>query len=230
MLLFPSASLTALRPLVPFPFLIFSIYLAILYSDGFWTTMIGWTEFGVACALLTGSALCCVAAIAAFEMSPGEGRDLGYAVFTGLMWLIFSLSVTLIYLTRDVKKFQSVAWVSASLVSNRETFFVAAFHRTYPASSDQLSFVDRRTSGVHDSCVCVLVVSAAIYAFLVLYVKDAGEVGAEQRNTEDRRMPDAGNVIPVPEGGNFIDNRTHLMIAARSDAAASSVSEVPSEF
>jgi hypothetical protein len=174
-----------LRPWVPVPFVGYSMYLVVLYSSGFWTTMVGTTELILSVLLLSVGALSCVAAVPAFEASFPRHRSLTQSLFHSLTWLSYSLCFALAFLTRDVKKRQIITWIDSFVRTWQNSFLVDAFRRTYPTDRDRSSFANLRTAGVHDGCICALAVSLLLY--VVFFVdRSAGSARRRRIRTKPR--------------------------------------------
>jgi hypothetical protein len=160
------------------------MYLVILYSSGFWTTMIGTTELILSVLLLAVAALSCVAVVPAFGASFPQLANLAQSIFHSLTWFGYSLCFALAFVTRDVKKREYIAWIRLFVDTWQNTFLVDAFHRTYPTAGDRSSFANLRTSGVHDGCLCMLAVSLLSY---VMFVVDMPARSAWRRRIRKRR-------------------------------------------
>jgi hypothetical protein len=150
-----------LRPWTPLPLVGCSTYLAVLYSSGYWTMMVGATELGLSIILLA------VAAAPAFAAVPQRGAvDLPH---TDLV-LMFAL-LALAFGTHNLKKLECVAWIRSFVDTRSNSFLVDAFRQTGPG--DQSSFANLQTSGVHGGCVCLLGASPLPYVVFIVGMRAA---------------------------------------------------------
>ena len=153
---------------VTIPMLVFAFYLVILYSNGFWLAMVGSEFLAVASCMLITSLLAWFASFPAFKAPTEKGKERGYLLYTGFLWLSFMFTCAIIYITRDSKKQQCTFWVNQFITANRNTFFIDTFNRTYASGGEQDYFVHQRTLEAHDFTICVFVISFVLYFVFIL--------------------------------------------------------------
>ena len=155
---------------VALPSLVFSFYLVIIYSNGFWMAMVGSEYLVVASGLLISSVLAFFTSFPAFRSTTEKGKERGYLFYTAFLWLSYIFTGALIYMTRDSKKQQCSFWVNLFIASNNNTFFIDMFSRTYVSGGAEDYFIHQRTLEVHDFTVCVLIMSLVLYfVFIINY-------------------------------------------------------------
>lgn len=164
-----------LRTCVPVPFVIHSIYMIILYSNGFWVKIMGTRHIWVSGFELLAAVLAWFSSIKAFELTnDGEKSTMGQ-LFTATWFLNLILAGSISYMTRDLKKKEYSYWMNIWLSENGNSFFYDSFIRAYKTTSDQEYFIQKRTLEVHDVSICVVILSILLYMmFIVNYEKIAG--------------------------------------------------------
>jgi hypothetical protein len=78
------------------------------------------------------------------------------------------------------------------LASNGNTFFVDTFYRYYPTTTDRSWFVDARTLFVHDSGICIVVLSSLLH---VGVVADVGGIVQQALMRPRGELPKGGSDI-----------------------------------
>ena len=181
---------------VGFPLFAFSVYLTVLYSNGFWIQIAGRQYVAVAGCILGSTALACIFSFRSFSMNSVKTRRGSYELFRLCMWLSFFFTLLIIYMTRNSKKLELLYWMSHFLSTYQNTFYVSTFLRTYTSASEQDYFVHQRTHQVYDAAILLLFITTVLYQIFIRNVKRPTN---ETNNTQEHEaMPLLGNTDENP--------------------------------
>ena len=151
------------------PILAYSIYLVIIYSNDFWKRMIGSTHLAVSVLLLLFSTAAIFFSVRAYDKDFPRPNNKQFYYFFSL--LAFADSLSLIFLTRDIKKMECIYWVNYFLSTNANSFFVLCFNQLYSSSSSVDYFVHSRIINVHDTLICLVVITFVLFILLTFLFK-----------------------------------------------------------
>ena len=166
--------LKTIRKFVLSPLLFYSIYLVIIYSNDFWIKMIGTSYLAISIILLITSSIAIYFSILFFgESNRKKSYKTLYFLFTIISFLV---SISLIYLTRDIKAMESVYWIGLFLSANINTFFVSCFNQLYDSNSLINKFVHTRIISVHDSLICITIITFIIYIYFTFSFKKVQKI------------------------------------------------------
>jgi hypothetical protein len=163
-----------------------------LYSNSFWTEMVGSGHIGLSGVVLTLSILTWICSFPAFESTTPSTLSRYYHLFLAFSFLSHFLLLAIVYLSRDIKRLECLHWMESFLASNRNTFFVDTFYRYYPSTTDRSWFVDARTLFVHDSGICIVVLSFLLDLGIVV---DVGGLVRQSRRRSHGEIAKAGGDI-----------------------------------